>query len=87
MQINTTQTLPQFSPSFSLAKLSFLFNPLALFVLLAVFFVLYFIGSATLWYHWSKYGMGRSEIAIVKTLFVFVSAALFLFALLGISYL
>ena len=82
MQLNAAQTLPQFS----LTKLSFLFNPLVLFVLLAVFFVLYFIGSATLWYHWSKYGMGRGEIRIVKTLFVFVSAALFLFALLGIYY-
>jgi hypothetical protein len=87
MQTGTSQFLPPFSLPFSLAKLSFLFNPLTLFVLLAVFFVLYFIGSATLWYHWSKYGMGRSEIAIVKTLFVFVSAALFLTAMLGIFYL
>ena len=83
MQLNTIQPLPQFS----LAKLSFLFNPPVLFVLLAVFFVLYLLASGALWYHWSKYGMGRSEIAIVKTLFVFVSAALFVFALLGISYL
>ena len=83
MQVNTTQLLPQFS----LAKMSFLFSPLTLFLLLVIFFVLYCIGSSTLWYHWSKYGMGRSEITIVKTLFLFVSVALFVFALLGIYYL
>jgi len=80
MQLNTTQSLPQFS----LAKMFLLFNPFSLSVLLLVFFVLYCVGSGALWYHWSKYGMGRGEIAIVKTLFVFVSAVLFVFALLGI---
>ena len=82
MQQNTSQLLPQFS----LAKLSFIFNPFTLSLLLVVFFILYLLASGALWYHWSKYGMGRGEIAIVKTLFVFVSLALFLFALLGIYY-
>jgi hypothetical protein len=83
MQQNTSQLLPQFS----LAKLSFIFNPFTLSLFLLIFFVLYLLASGALWYHWLKYGMGRGEIAIVKTLFVFVSAALFLFAALGISYL
>ena len=74
-------------PQFSLSRLSFLFSPFALSLLLVVFFVLYLIASSALWYHWSKYGMGHSEIKIVKTLFLFVSAALFIFALLGILYL
>ncbi len=83
MQPNTTQLLPQFS----LSKLSFLFSPFTLSLLLVAFFVLYLIASSALWYHWSKYGMGRSEIKIVKTLFLFVSVALFIFAMLGITYL
>ena len=82
MPLNTIQLLSQFS----LAKLSFIFNPFTLSLLLVVFFVLYCIGSSALWYHWSKYGMGRSEITIVKTLFLFVSLTLFLFASLGIYY-
>jgi len=73
------------SPEFSIAKLSFVFNPAALSMILVVFFVFYLIISGALWYHWTKYGMGRSEISVVKALFVFVSAALFLFAAFGIS--
>jgi hypothetical protein len=83
MQPNLAQTLPQLP----LYKLSFLFSPPVFFLILLIFFILYCIGTGTLWYHWSKYGMGRSEIAIVKVLFLFVSVALFVFALLAISYL
>ena len=82
MQIDITQSLPDFS----LAKMSFLFSPAILSLILVVFFIFYFIGSAVLWYHWSKYGMGRREISVVKVLFLFVSAALFVFATLGIYY-
>jgi hypothetical protein len=77
---------PQLLPQLSLAKLSLIFNPLTFSLILVVFFVLYLISASALWYHWSKYGMGRSEISIVKTLFVFVSFALFVFAMLGIYY-
>lgn len=87
MQTNLAQTLPQFPHSNLFAKLSFLFSPLVFFLILLVFFVFYCIASGALWYHWSKYGMGRSEIRIVKTLFLFVSVALFIFAMLSISYL
>ena len=87
MQTNLAQTLPQFPPSNLFTKLSFLFSPPVLFLVLLIFFIFYCVASGALWYHWSKYGMGRSEIRIVKTLFIFVSVALFIFALLGISYL
>jgi hypothetical protein len=72
---------------FSLAKLSFFFSAPALSVLLLIFLVLYIVAASALWYHWSKYGMGRREISVFKTLFVFISAILFVFAALGVSYL
>lgn len=83
MQIDTTKIISQIS----LNKLSFLFGQTSLSLVLAVFFVFYCFVSGVLWYHWSKYGMGRREIRVVKILFFFISLILFVFAALGISYL
>jgi hypothetical protein len=68
-------------------KLSLFISRPILFLFLLVFFAIYAIATGALWYHWSKYGMGHREIAIVKILFVFISLVLFFLAVVAISYL
>ena len=84
--MQTTNLFPQI-PQISPAVLSLIFNKTTFSLVFVVFLVFYFIVAGALWYHWTRYGMGRAEITIVKTLFLFVSIVLFLFSFTGIIYL
>ena len=79
--------LPQISlPNLPTLSLSFLINKLTMFIFLGAFFALYVLVSSVLMYHWSAYGMKSHGILVGRTLFLFVSALLFLVALLALSY-
>jgi len=66
--------------------LSFIVNTPVLTIIFVIFVVIYIIISVILMYHWSKYGMKGSGILIAEVLYVFVSAVLFLFASLTLSF-
>ncbi len=65
---------------------SLIFNTPILVIVLVVFFTIYIIVSGVLWFHWSKYGMNNNGIQVGRSLFVFVSAILFGFAIAGLYY-
>ena len=55
----------------------------ALYLIFIVYFFLYAIVSAILFYHWKNYGMRSQGIMIARSLFIFVSIVLFVIC--GIS--
>lgn len=55
----------------------------ALYLIFIVYFFLYAIVSAILFYHWANYGMKSPGIMVARSLFVFVSIVLFVIC--GIS--
>ncbi len=60
-------------------------RPILYFVLI-IFFVFYIIVSSVLMYHWTRYGMRSHGILVGKTLYIFVSAILFLISVLSLTY-
>jgi len=73
-------------PAFSLGKFTFLVNTPVLVIILVLFFIFYCIVSGVLVYHWKAYGMGKKGILVAEALYLMVSAALFVLAILGIHY-
>ncbi len=61
-------------------------NSTVLIGILGIFFVLYFIVSCVLFYHWTAYGMGNHGIYVGETLFVIISVLLFLVAFISATY-
>jgi len=66
--------------------MSLILNTPVLIVVFVVFVIVYFTISIILMYHWSRYGMKAPGILIAEILYVFVSASLFLFASLALSF-
>ena len=58
----------------------------ALFIILALFFVVYSVLTGMLMYHWSAYGMKSQGVLVAESLFIFVSIILFLTAGFGLYY-
>lgn len=73
-------------PSLGGFNMSFFFNTFALTAVLVVFFILYVVLSGVLIYHWRAYGMKSQAIVVTESLFIFVSAILFVVASLAIYY-
>jgi hypothetical protein len=74
------------APILPFAKFAFLFNVPVLFLIFIVFFIFYAAVSAVLMYHWSAYGMRHEGILVAETLYLFISAVLFLMAGLALFY-
>ncbi len=78
--------LPQLIPALPHISTSFFINTPVLIGIMAVFLVLYLIISSVLVYHWHAYGMQSHGILVGETLFIFISAVLFVIAGLSINY-
>ena len=65
---------------------SFFSNAPILPVILGLFFVLYFIVSLALIYHWSEYGMYSAKVILAETTFVVVSVVLFMISVISLNY-
>ena len=81
-----TQFPPLQMPNLPFLKLSFILNVPVLTGALIIFFIGYVILTSVLMYHWSAYGMRHQGVLIARTLFLLVSAVLFIIALLALSY-
>ena len=53
-------------------------NKGSLWIVLLVFFTIYWLIAAILFFHWTKYGLGNKRIILAETTFVLVSVVLFL---------
>lgn len=84
--MNIPEVLPGNFPLFSSLHLQILINKPVMFVILGVFFVVYSIVSAVLFYHWHAYGMRSRGIIVAETVFTLVSLSLFSFSVLSILY-
>lgn len=80
MNTNVTSAVP----SFPIAKLFSLVSTPVLTVILVIFFILYCIMGAVLMYHWKTYGMGRKGIIVGKSLYLIISAGLFIIAIMAL---
>ena len=80
------ETPLSFPFSLPVLSLPIVISSQALFILLALFFVVYAIISGVLVYHWSAYGMRSAGIVVAELLFLMVSIALFVFSILAIYY-
>ena len=79
--------LPKLSmPAFPHIQASIFVNRPVLLVIFAMFFIVYAVITWVLMYHWSAYGMKSQGILVTETLFLFVSAVLFVVAGFGIYY-
>lgn len=73
-------------PALPAFHFTFAFSPALLLGILAIFFLLYLVISAVLFYHWTAYGMGSHGILVGETLYVVVSVALLIVAFISASY-
>lgn len=73
-------------PMFNPVHLKVFINKPVLLGIFLIFFVIYFILSAVLFYHWHAYGMRSRGIVVAETLFFIVSIGLFVSAGLSIFY-
>ena len=79
--------LPEFvTPIFSHIKLSLFINMPVLLSVLVLFFIVYAVITSVIVYHWLAYGMKGHGILVAETLFLFVSAVLFVVSGLALVY-
>jgi hypothetical protein len=77
-------TLPL--PTLPHISLAFLFNVPVLVVILILFAIFYSIVSSVIVYHWHAYGMQSQGILVAESLYIIVTAALFVSAGLSLFY-
>ncbi len=74
------------TPDFSKINFSVFVSKPILYLLLALFFIVYAILASILFFHWRAYGMRSKSILIAETLFLFVSLILFVTAGVTLTY-
>ena len=78
--------LPTIIPNLPHIQTSLFINIPVLVIVLLVFLFVYLVITSVLVYHWSAYGMQSKGILIGESLFIVVSAVLFVVSGLAITY-